>query len=136
MTQLQIVGCPGVNSQLVVETCLNRENRILEAVEIDGIEWTNFSIDHLMYLAQIGAKLSGTIHLATSSSSTINYEQKTLLMQAFGNIDDESNDLYVTYTVRNISALNIAGSSYIYIRLVNMSIRQCLLLYQQTTLLL
>lgn len=114
MTQIEISGCPGVNSQLVVETCLNRENRVLASANIDGISWSNFSVDHLLYLAQIGAKLSGRIALATSSSSTINYEQKTLLMQAFGNIDDEANDLYVTYTIRNISTLSIAGSSYIH----------------------
>ena len=114
MTQIEISGCPGVNSQLVVETCLNRENRVLSAANIDGVSWSNFSVDHLLYLAQIGAKLSGRIALATSSSSTINYEQKTLLMQAFGNIDDEANDLYVTYTIRNISTLSIAGSSYIH----------------------
>ena len=114
MTQIEISRCPGVNSQLVVETCLNRENRVLASANIDGISWSNFSVDHLLYLAQIGAKLSGRIALATSSSSTINYEQKTLLMQAFGNIDDEANDLYVTYTIRNISTLSIAGSSYIH----------------------
>ena len=115
MTQVHISGCPGVNSQIIIEACLNRENRILAAVEIDGVVWTNFSVDHLLYLAQIGAKLSGRIDLATSSSSTINYEQKAILMQAFGNIDNESNGLYVTYTTRNISELNITGSSYIYI---------------------
>lgn len=115
MTQVQINGCPGVNSQIIIETCLNRENRILASVDIDGVAWSNFSVDHLLYLAHIGAKLSGRIDLATSSSSTINYEQKTILMQAFGNIDDEDNELYVTYTTRNLSALNITGSSYIYI---------------------
>ena len=115
MTQVQINGCPGVNSQIIIETCLNRENRILASVDIDGVAWSNFSVDHLLYLAHIGAKLSGRIDLATSSSSTINYEQKTILMQAFGNIDDEDNELYVTYTTRNISALNITGTSYIYI---------------------
>lgn len=114
MTQVDISGCPGVNSQIIIEACLNRENRILAAVEIDGVAWTNFSVDHLLYLAQIGAKLSGTINLATSSSSTINYEQKAVLMQAFGDIDDPDNDLYVIYTTRNISALHITGSSYIY----------------------
>ena len=114
MTQVHISGCPGVNSQIIIEACLNRENRILAAVEIDGVAWTNFSVDHLLYLAQIGAKLSGTINLATSSSSTINYEQKAVLMQAFGDIDDPDNDLYVIYTTRNISALHITGSSYIY----------------------
>lgn len=114
MTQVHISGCPGVNSQIIIEACLNRENRILAAVEIDGVAWTNFSVDHLLYLAQIGAKLSGTINLATSSSFTINYEQKAVLMQAFGDIDDPDNDLHVIYTTRNISALHITGSSYIY----------------------
>ena len=115
MTQIEISGCPGVNSQLVVETCLNRENRILTSVDINGVAWSNFSVDHLLYLAQIGAKLSGQIDLATSSSSTISYEQKTAIMRAFGNIDDKDNDLYVTYTTRNITALSITGSSYVYI---------------------
>ncbi len=114
MTQIQITGCPATDSQTVVETCLNRETRLLTSVEIDNISWNDFAVDHLLYLASIGARLKGRISLATSSSSTLTFEQKQVVMAAFGNIDDESNDLYVSYTRRNLNSISIAGRSYIY----------------------
>ena len=114
MTQIQITGCPQTNSQTVVETCLNRETRLLTSVEIDHIDWSNFAVEHLVYLASIGAKLTGRIALATSSSTTLTFEQKQAIMVVYGNIDDEANSLYVTYTRRNISSISISGKSFIY----------------------
>lgn len=114
MTELRIVGCPLLNSQTIIEVCLDRAERHLKTVEIDNINWSNFAIDHLVYLANIGAKLSGTVALATSASNTLDYAQKQALMVAFGDIDDPYNTLHVTYTLRNISAMSITGRAYIY----------------------
>lgn len=114
MTQIQITGCPQTNSQTVVETCLNRSSRLLSSVEIDCIEWTNFAIEHLLYLASIGAKLTGHIALATSSSSTLTFEQKQAVMLVYGDIDDPENGLYVTYTQRNLTSISISGKSFVY----------------------
>ena len=114
MTSLQVVGCPKVNSQSIVEVCLDRDERKLREVEIDNINWKDFAIDHLVYLANIGAKLSGTVALATSATDTLDYAQKQALMVAFGDIDNPENTLHVSYTKRNISAMSITGRSYIY----------------------
>ena len=114
MTEVSIDGCPQLNSQTVVETCLNRESRLLSSVNIDRVAWSNFSAEHLVYLASIGAKLTGRIDLATSSGDTLTFAQKQAIMAVYGDIDNEDNPLYVTYTTRNISSLTITGKSFIY----------------------
>lgn len=62
-------------------------------LNIDGINWTNFSEDKLLKLLQFDTCiLQGTIAMNSLSPST-----KIALMNMYGNIDDENNSLYVTY---------------------------------------
>ena len=62
-------------------------------LNIDGINWSNFSEDKLLKLLQFDTCiLQGTIAMNSLSPST-----KIALMDIYGNIDDENNSLYVTY---------------------------------------
>lgn len=88
-------GRCNVIDQQFIENWLDGLSGDLSGYElvIDGIRWTNFSEDKLLKLLQFGTcVLQGTIAMNSLNPST-----KVALMNMYGNIDDENNNLYVTY---------------------------------------
>lgn len=72
-------------------------------LEMDGINWTNLSEDRLVKLLGFGRLvISGRIAMSSLGRST-----KVALLNMFGNIDDTSNSLYVTYP----NGVSISGST-------------------------
>ncbi len=106
ITKIYLVNCPKVDSQNIVERVLAAGNS-MQSIEIDHINWSNFTVDYLMRLCEMGAKLSGRISLATTSNSTITGAQKAKLLAAYGNIDSEQNSLYVEYYTKTVANIVI-----------------------------
>ncbi len=105
-------NCPKINIQSIVEEVLSYKNMTLKNCSLEGINFTAFPIERIMKLANIGAKLTGKIALASSATDTLTAEQKQLLIALYGNIDDENNSLYVTYYIRSIGTVNVLGQNY------------------------
>lgn len=114
LASIKINGCQAVPTQNLIERCLSRTGgTILTSVDIDNIDWNGFSIDHLAKLCEIGAKLKGKIVLNTTNSNTLTGTQKFALINAYGNIDDPNNDLYVEYTKVSVNSVTIVNPNLV-----------------------
>lgn len=73
-------------------------------ITLDNIEWKNFSGANLSKLAHFGSTyLKGTIYIDDFSLTP---EQKQAAMDAFGEIDNPTNDLHVVYANKLTATLN------------------------------
>ena len=99
--------CPSLSSQEIVEEMCASEGELFE-VRIDHVDWQDFRIAHLLKLAEIKADIKGKIILRESPT----FEEKIKLIEAFGNIDDRNNKLYVEYTKVYLTSLELTGDSY------------------------
>lgn len=66
----------------------------------------------IAWLCKKGAVLTGSINCSTASG-TFAFEQKLALAKRYGDIDSQSNSLYVKYREINIAQAVIAGKKYI-----------------------
>ena len=75
-----------------------------------NVNWTGCTTELLDYLVGLQtSNIRGTI--AVSSSSVVTFEQKKSYLR-WGNIDDPTNTLYITYILLNISHIFIKGQKY------------------------
>lgn len=107
---LDFEDCPLLNSLNIVTTCYNAGAPLAD-VTIKGIDWKLDNLDLLLYLAKKGAKIQGKITIA--DSVRVSFENKRAFLQAWGNIDLETNSLYISYTKVAINSVKIQGSSYL-----------------------
>ena len=81
---------------------MSHEVQKLANVNITDILWNDFSLDYLFRLAEMKAELTGVINLKQDSANMPNFAQKRAMLEAFGDIDDPDNKLYVTYRVMRL----------------------------------
>lgn len=103
--------CPNLSSQQLLSTILAEEDIALSNCDIDGINWENFSLNYLKRLLDIEANLKGVISL--NSNVTMTFEDKKRILEKWGNVDDENNQLHLIYAKRNLQSINISGQKYI-----------------------
>lgn len=104
-------NCPNLNSQQIVSLICGQADKVLSECVIDGINWSNFSLANLEYLASIRADLTGVV--AIQSTGIVSFALKKKLVEAWGDIDNENNKLYLTYTKRGLTGVTISGDTYI-----------------------
>lgn len=107
---LDFEDCPLLNGLSIVTACYNAGAPLTD-VTIKGISWKLDNLDLLLYLAKKGAKLQGKITI--SDTVRVSFEQKRTLLNAFGNIDSETNSLYISYTKVAINSVAIKGTRYL-----------------------
>ena len=107
---LDFEDCPLLNGLSIVTACYNAGAPLTD-VTIKGISWKLDSLDLLLYLAKKGAKLQGRITI--SDTVRVSFEQKRTILNAFGNIDSETNSLYISYTKVAINSVKIKGRTYL-----------------------
>lgn len=112
LVSVSIRNCPAVDSRAIIEDCLSHEVQKLANVNITDILWNDFSLDYLFRLAEMKAELTGVINLKQDSANMPNFAQKRAMIEAFGDIDDPNNKLYVTYRVMRMNAPVISGNGY------------------------
>ena len=100
--------CPKISALDIIAKLKECTN--LSKVTILGIEWTDVDSDTLSWLLDHNAKLTGKITL--SESVTVNATLKMRMVGMWGNVDDETNSLYVTYTVTQIKSATLKGTRY------------------------
>lgn len=105
-------NCPKINIQSITEEVLSYNNMALKNCSLEGINFSSFDINKLMKLASISAKLTGRITLDSDATNTLTAEQKQVLIGLYGDIDSESNALYIKYYVRSVVTVNIQGQNY------------------------
>lgn len=85
-------------------------NKMLTTLVVNNVNWKDASVDLLSWLLTIdNLKITGTITLANSEYLT--FEMKKKLIEKFGDIDSQSNSLYISYVQRTISSIQIAGDN-------------------------
>ena len=103
-------NCPNLSSQNIVTEILSDADSSLSSCDIDGINWENFSVNHLMKLADMDVDLAGVI--SCNNTQYLTFEMKRKLLERWGNIDAVDNPLRVIYTKRPLQYFNISGQKY------------------------
>ncbi|MCI9173314.1 MAG: Ig-like domain-containing protein [Muribaculaceae bacterium] len=101
-------GCPKLNYRGLLKTALAGDT--LQLVELDGVNFTDFTAKQIGKLADMGAKLSGTITFPASEKMTFALKQKCI--KAWGDIDSADNALRITYSKVAVDYVRIAGAGY------------------------
>lgn len=96
----------GVEAKILtlLKNCVAVQN-----VEVDNIDWGSCSSETLLWLAGLNSVLKGRITVGGG----LTFAAKLALLNRFGNIDDEDNDLYVIYTKTYLTGFSIACDKYI-----------------------
>lgn len=111
LTSIEIDNCPKLDTRTLIEDCLSTEDNILRSVKLRGVDWQNFSVAYLEMLADMKADITGRIQL--QRTAIVNFDLKRKLLEAWGNVDNESNPLYIEYTKRELTTVTIVGDRYI-----------------------
>ena len=106
---LDIEDCPNLDSYSICKACYDAGAK-LSNVTLVGIDWQLDEIEFLLKLAEKKANLSGRIVL----TSIVSFETKRALVKAFGDIDNESSRLHITYESKDITSINIEASKFLY----------------------
>lgn len=100
--------------QRVLTSANNR--KYFNGLKLRGFVWDNMDLDTLNYIMSCSnVDLEGTIHLSTDVN--VDYTLKNSLINRFGNIDDDQNKLYMTYTIKHVydtNQIKIIGDDHIY----------------------
>lgn len=107
---LRIVGEHkiGQQTQSLIQLAYSQAKSV-SAVEISNISWDGLSVDMMMWLCGLKAKLTGSINLNGNLTSN----NKLALANLYGDIDSEKNALFINYAKRAIKSMSINGPSYI-----------------------
>lgn len=82
----------------------------LSSLTLYNIDWTDVSLADLTWLIEKEAKVSGKMKMA--DGVVINATTKMKMVRLWGNVDDESNALYIEYDKVEIKRISLAGAEY------------------------
>lgn len=87
----------------------------LASAQFYNVNWTGIRADMLMYYASSNAvQITGTIAmLAAASDRYLTFTEVQRLADRFGDIQSQSNSLYIDYPKRTITSFSIKGVKYI-----------------------
>ena len=107
---LRIVGEHKIQKQTqsLVQLAFSQAANI-NSIQIDNVSWTGFAVDAMMWLQRLNASLTGTIGL----TGNLTFNNKIALANTYGDIDDASNSLFISYTKRTINSVAVNGPTYI-----------------------
>lgn len=111
LKNLEVIGCDNLNNYDIFNSCYNSKSE-LESLKLYNVNWENFTLDQLNYLLNIPVcELTGTINIPYA----ISFEEKMLLMNKFGDIDnnDGDNNLKVIYSTQTIQDFSVFGPTYL-----------------------
>lgn len=107
---LYIEDCPNLDSYEIVKACYDAGAKLTNVI-LKGINWRIDDTTMLLSLAANGAKLQGKIFIESTVPVTI--DDKAAFISAWGDIDNENNSLYISYTSIPITSISIEGREYI-----------------------
>jgi len=87
----------------------------LTYLKMAKIDWSDVTLNMVNYLAGIkDSEVTGKIAVAKNTTNRPTFSNKMDWITHWGNVDDESNSLYITYYTTQIAAVSISGSQFIY----------------------
>ena len=99
-----------INTNDILQRCM-AGNAALDTLQLENIAWSGTDAKVVSYLTTINkASVSGRI---IGVSGNISFATKQVLMEQFGNIDDSSNSLYISYNKVTISSVSITSAPYV-----------------------
>ena len=100
--------CPNLNSLIFIEKLKNAKG--LNSVTILGVNWADITVETLTWLLDRQVKITGRI--AMNSDEKIDATLKMRIVSVYGNVDDESNSLYISYNKVAINTLSLYVEEY------------------------
>ncbi len=100
--------CPGISALDIIaklKDCTNLAN-----VTVLGVEWEALDVDTLTWLLDNQVKLTGRVTVKEGDSITATMKMR--MVGLWGNVDDESNSLYVSYNQVAITRAALSGKVY------------------------
>lgn len=106
----EFANCPKINGLELLQK-IYKAGAPLSNVTLGGVDFTTSDVAFIAKLAEVGANVTGKITF--TSNVKITYEQKRAFVKAWGDIDDESNKLYISYEKFAVTNIYISGELYI-----------------------
>lgn len=108
------LGAGVPDSQAIFNLCFTG-NAPLNYLRLMNIDWNNISLYMVNYLASIAdSNVTGKISIQNNTTNRPTFSNKIAWLRHWGNVDDMSNGLYISYYSTVIAAIEIQGSQYIY----------------------
>lgn len=110
---VDIAGTPFINTLQFIQNCLNA-NAKLNNLTLKDIEWEKVSLDVINYILSVSnVNITGKITL--DSTQVVDFATKSALLAKFGNIDNETNGLYISYPTEgfNTFTAKVMGDTYL-----------------------
>lgn len=114
LQSLVVLQTAGIDTFIVAQQAYT-DNAPLNEVWLENIDWSSALIGLVLKLAQAATShVTGQINIyEPSSSPSVTFDIKKQLVAKWGDIDDEDNDLYITYRPNTLNNIEIGGESYI-----------------------
>lgn len=110
LTSFTMLNCGG-DSRAVARGCTDA-NVALQQFKVDNVDWVDIAPGVLSYLTRIAlCDLAGRI--AITDGQNVDAVLKTALLQKFGDVDAESNKLFVSYAFRSVTGVNITTQRFV-----------------------
>lgn len=94
----------------ILVNILSNENNVLSDIEVEGIDWQDASAEIVEMLCDKKARLKGRINII--GNNQVSFELKKKLKAQYGDIDSESNGLYIAYEKRAIRSVAMIPKQY------------------------
>ena len=104
-----------IDTYSLVSWCYAEEAE-LTTIKLNGVNWKNAVAGLLLYIGDVQTSdVRGHIevHEPNTTQNAITFAIKKILVEKWGNIDDENNDMYITYYVRPATDVYMSGNAYI-----------------------
>ena len=100
--------CPSIDARAFIENLRNSTQ--LAQITVLGIDWSDMTTEMLTWLLTKQIKLTGKITMASGEKIDVSLKRK--LINAFGNVDDENNSLYLSYNQVAITSVTLGGKAF------------------------
>lgn len=89
---------------------ITQEANVIQTISLDGIAWTGVNWTFLEWLLTVtNLHITGTIAMSAGTAGQISFSLKKRLIERFGNVDSESNPLYIDYTRSTLGGIAVSG---------------------------
>ena len=101
--------CPCISALGLIAKMRDCKN--LSSVTVYNVDWEDVDTDTLTWLLDKGAKVTGRIAMAEGAKVTLALKMRMVAL--WGNVDDESNAVYVSYAITPLVAMRLSGGQYL-----------------------
>ena len=100
--------CPKIDAYALVKKL--QTSTQLAQITVLGIDWSDMTTEMLTWLLTKQIKLTGKITMANGEKIDVSLKRK--LINAFGNVDDKNNSLYLSYNQVAITSVTLGGKAF------------------------